>query len=154
MISQFLNSAATTGQLAGRIGAVAPLDFPGLGVEDSTRSEPRAVPNWSRAMDHAHKLDIQLTRHIDVSEALHYLIKQLGCDNWYAACHHEHLFVFRLTKGTVDKFAVRVECTAPVEKGVYHGSKAWSLSISPLHDQVDLEAGQARALQQGLAEIE
>ncbi len=104
-------------------------------------------------MDHTRKLELQLTRHIDVSEALHFLIQQLDCDNWYVACHHEHLFVFRLTKAGVDRFAVRVECTAPVEKGVYHGSKAWALSITPLHDELDLEPDQAHALQRGLAEL-
>jgi hypothetical protein len=104
-------------------------------------------------MDHPHKLDLQLTRHIDVTEVLHYLLGQLDCDNWYVACHHEHLFVFRLTKDSVDRFAVRVECTAPVEKGVYHDSKAWSLSISPLHSEGEIQPNQAKALQQGLAEI-
>ena len=102
-------------------------------------------------MDHAHKMDVHLAHHVDVSAALKLLVDQLGCDNWYVACHHEHLFVFRLTSGSTDKFAVRFECTAPVEKGVYHDSKAWSLSISPLHDQSELSETQLKQMQTGLA---
>jgi hypothetical protein len=104
-------------------------------------------------MDHAHKVDVPLAHHVDVSEAINYLVAQLACDNWYVACHHEHLFVVRLTKDTADKFAVRFECTAPVEKGIYHGSKAWSLSINLLHNEASLPEDMVIQLQRGLAEL-
>jgi hypothetical protein len=101
-------------------------------------------------MDHAPKMDIHLAHHIDVSAALKFLVHELGCESWYVACHHEHLFVFRLTSGTTDKFAVRFECTAPVEKGIYHDSKAWSLSISALHYQPELGEQELKQIQTGL----
>jgi hypothetical protein len=104
-------------------------------------------------VDHAHKVDVRLAHHVDVSEAISYLIHELGCDSWYVACHHDHLFVFRLTRDSTDRFAVRFECTAPVEKGIYHGSKAWSLSLSPLHDETCLTEEKVKQLQAGLAEL-
>jgi hypothetical protein len=102
-------------------------------------------------MDHAHKIDVPLAHQVDVSESIHFLLQLLGCENWYVACHHERLFVVRLTRGHADRFAVRFECTAPVEKGIYHGSKAWSLSISPLHDEAGLSSEMIKQVQAGLA---
>ena len=102
-------------------------------------------------MDHEHKVDVRLSHHVDVSQAIDYLKGELGCDSWYVACHHEHLFVFRLTRDSADRFAVRVECTAPVEKGIYYGSKAWSLSLSPLHHESSLTEEKIQQIQAGLA---
>ena len=68
-------------------------------------------------MDHAHKVDVPLAHTVDVSEATKCLLHQLDCDDWYVACHHEHLFVFHLTQGAVDRYAVSYQCTSPVEKG-------------------------------------
>jgi hypothetical protein len=104
-------------------------------------------------MEHGHKVDFPLAHHVDVGEAISYLVHQLECDNWYVACHHEHLFVFRLTLGSADKYAVKLECTAPVEKGVYHGSKAWFLSISPLHNSANLTEDEVKRLEAGLAAL-
>jgi hypothetical protein len=104
-------------------------------------------------VDHAHQVDIRLAHHVSVSEAVNYLVRELGCDAWYVACHHDHLFVLRLTGASADRFALRFECTAPVEKGIYHDSRAWSLSISPLHDETSLSESQAKHLQAGLAEL-
>ena len=104
-------------------------------------------------MDRAHHTDVRLAHPVNVSQALRYITHQLGCENWYVACHHEHLFVFRLAQGTEDKYAVRFECTSPVEKAVYHDSKAWSLSISPLHAQTQLTDEQIGRLRTGLAEL-
>ena len=55
-------------------------------------------------MDHAHKVDVPLVRHVEVSQATEYLLHELGCNGWYVACHHEDLFVFRLTKDGHDKY--------------------------------------------------
>ena len=104
-------------------------------------------------MDHPHKTAVRLAHHIDVSAALKFLVHQLGCDNWYVACHHEHVFVFRLTHDSIDKFAVRFECTEPVEKGIYHDSKAWSLSISSLPNQGELTEREVGQIETGLAEL-
>jgi hypothetical protein len=102
-------------------------------------------------VDYGHKVDFHLAHHVDVSEAISYLAQQLHCNSWYVACHHEHLFVFRLAQGSSDHYAVRVECNAPVEKGVYHGSRARSFSISPLHNEVNLTDKEVSELHAGLA---
>ena len=82
-------------------------------------------------MDHAHKVDVLLAHELDVGKATNFLLHQLDCDHWYVACHHEALFVYHLTKGAEDRYAVSFQCTPPVEHGIYHGSRAWSLSIIP-----------------------
>lgn len=104
-------------------------------------------------MDQAHKVDVELVQHVDVNAAVNYLLQQLGCDNWYVACHHEHLFVIRLTTGPANRFAVLFEGTSPVEKGIYDGSKAWSLSICPLHNEAGLTGEMVKHLQAGLAAL-
>ena len=52
-------------------------------------------------MDHAHKVNVPLADELDVSKATQFLLHELACDTWYVACHHEHLFVYRLAKGRV-----------------------------------------------------
>jgi hypothetical protein len=104
-------------------------------------------------MDVSHKFDIRMAHHVDLGAALKFLGKHLGCDSWYVACHHEHVFVLRLSNSAIDKFAVRFECTAPVEKGIYHDSKAWSLSITSLHDQRSLTEKEIKQIETGLAEV-
>jgi hypothetical protein len=104
-------------------------------------------------MDHTHKVDVPLAHRVDVSEATKYLLHQLHCDDWYVACHHDHLFVFRLTQGRVDRYAVCYQCTSPVEKGIYHGSKAWSMSIVPLRGEANLPEDTLREIKARLAEL-
>jgi hypothetical protein len=104
-------------------------------------------------MDHAHRVEVPLEHPLEVTEVLHYLQQELGCQSWYVACHHDHLFVFRLTKESRDRYAVSVECSGPTEKGVYHGSKTRSLSISPLHDASSLEPEDVKRLEAGLANL-
>jgi hypothetical protein len=104
-------------------------------------------------MDQAHKFDVPLAHQVDVSEALHYLVKELGCDDWYVACHHDHLFVFRLKQGSQDCYAVRIECHEPVEKGVFHQAKAWSLSISMLPHELARPSLNVKQLERGLARL-
>jgi hypothetical protein len=104
-------------------------------------------------MDHEHKVDIMLPHPVDVSEATKYLLHQLDCDEWYVACHHEHLFVLHLTQAAVDRYAVRFECTSPVEKGIYHGSKAWSMSIIPLRGEDNLQEERVKEIRARLAEL-
>ena len=104
-------------------------------------------------MEHAHKVDVRLVHQVEVSKATQFLLHQLECDNWYVACHHEHLFVYHFTKLGVDRYAACFECTPPMEKGIYHGSKAWSLSLIPLRDAEipgDKQLAQIRA---GLAQL-
>jgi hypothetical protein len=101
-------------------------------------------------MEHTHKVDVPLAHRVDVNEATQYLVHKLNCDSWYVACHHDHLFVFHLMKGTTKKYALRFECTSPVEKGIYHSSKAWSLSIIPLDGQENLSENLVNEIRDGL----
>ena len=104
-------------------------------------------------MEHEHKIEISLPHHVDVSEAAKYLLHQLDCDDWYVAAQREHLLVVHLSKESVHKYAVCFECTAPVEKAVYHGSKAWSLSILPLKDAEQLTHDKISAIKAGLGKV-
>ncbi len=104
-------------------------------------------------MDHAHKVDVLLAHEVDVSNATKFLLPQLDCDHWYVACHHEALFVYHLRKGGEDRYAVSFQCTAPVEKGIYHGSRAWSLSIIPLHGVEALPEAKEQAIKDGLTAL-
>jgi len=102
-------------------------------------------------MDHAHKTDVQLVHLVDVNHAVQFLLPKLDCDSWYVVCHHEHQFVFHLTKKGADRFAVSFECTPPVDKAIYHGSKAWELSIIPLHGEGSLQEDAVEEIKAGLA---
>ena len=104
-------------------------------------------------MDPARNVDFSLAHPVDVSQALQHLAHHLGCENWYVVCHHERLFVFRLTQGAKDRYAVKIECSAPMEKGVYHGSKTSSFAITPLHAQMPLTSEQVTELRAGMAEV-
>jgi hypothetical protein len=104
-------------------------------------------------MDHAHKVDLALAHPVDVSEATQLLLRKLGCDHWHVVCHHEHLFVDHLAKGAQDRYAVSFQCTPPVEKGVYRGSRAWSLSIIPLHGVEAVPETAVNEITAGLSEL-
>ncbi len=104
-------------------------------------------------MEHAHKVDVPLAHRVELDEATKYLLYKLDCDSWYVACHHEHLFVLHLTKGEVDQYAARFECNPPVEKGVFHTSRAWSLSIVPLAGQENLSQSAVKELRTALAAL-
>lgn len=104
-------------------------------------------------MEQTHKVDVPLAHRVEVNEVTKYLLHKLECDSWYVACHHGHLFVFHLTKAGVDQYAARFECTSPVEKGVYHTSRAWSLSIIPLAGQANLSETVVNELRAALAAL-
>ncbi|MGO8927071.1 MAG: hypothetical protein ACLQU3_09310 [Limisphaerales bacterium] len=104
-------------------------------------------------MNHTYKVDVLLAHEVDVSKATRFLLHQLDCDDWYVACHQESLFVYHLTKGATDRYAVSFQCTPPVEKGIYHGSRAWSLSIIPLHGGEALPEAKENEIKGGLAEL-
>ena len=61
--------------------------------------------------------------------------------------------MYHLTKGAEDRYAVSFQCTPPVEKGIYHGSRAWSLSIIPLHGVAALPEAKENEIKGGLAEL-
>ena len=92
-----------------------------------------------------------LAHEVEVSKATKFLLHHLDCDDWYVACHQEHLLVYHLTKGAEDRYAVSFQCTPPVEKGIYHGSRAWSLSVIPLHGVEALPENKVNDIRAGLA---
>ncbi|PYK10380.1 MAG: hypothetical protein DME65_10175 [Verrucomicrobia bacterium] len=70
------------------------------------------------------------------------------------ACRLDHLLIVQLSRQGRNEYAVRFECTSPVEKVIYHGSKAWSLAIIPLHDQKELSPGKMVERKSGLSCLE
>ena len=54
--------------------------------------------------------------------------------------------MYRLAKGGVDRYAVSFQCTPPVEKAIYHGSKTWALWIIPLHGVGDLPEAKVKEI--------
>jgi hypothetical protein len=104
-------------------------------------------------VEHSQTVEIRPCHRIEVSEAAKYLLAALACDEWFVACHHDHLLVIQLSQHGRHKYAVRFECTAPVDKAIYHGSKAWSISILPLGAQ-DLPSFKLEEIKAGLANLE
>lgn len=102
-------------------------------------------------MDHAHKVDLPLAHELDVSETTQFLLRELACDTWHVVCHHDHLFVYRLGQGGVDRYAVSFQCTPPVEKAIYRGSKTWAFSIIPLHGVEPVPEAKLKEIKAGLA---
>jgi hypothetical protein len=56
-----------------------------------------------------------------------------------------------LRQGGADRYAVCFDCSAPVEKGVYHGSLAWSIALVPLRGQQDIPEATVTRIEAGLA---
>ncbi len=104
-------------------------------------------------MEQHHKVAVPLAHRVGVTEVLQYLVHHLHCNSWYVAAHREHLFVFHLTDGDRKRFAACIECTAPVDKGIYHGSTASSVSVLALGDEPELSAEELSELRLGLTEL-
>ena len=78
----------------------------------------------------------------------------LDCDEWFVACQHDHLLVIELRRQGRNEYAVRFECSSPVDKAIYHGSKAWAISILPLHEQGGLQPSKLEEIKAGLLNLE
>lgn len=94
-----------------------------------------------------------MTHHLDVSRVTQHLVHQLDCDGWHVACRHDHQMVVQLTRGGVAAYGVSYECSPAVEKAIYHGSRAWALTIIPLHGQDNLPAHKVTEIKAGLGEL-
>ena len=99
------------------------------------------------------RVTLSLSHHLDVSRATQHLANQLDCDGWHVGCRHDHQVVVQLTRGGVARYGVSFECSPPVEKAIYHGSRAWALTIIPLHGEDNLPAHQVTATKAGLGEL-
>ena len=107
--------------------------------------------------DHPHipieRVTVSLGHHLEVGQIAQYLSGQLDCDSWHVAFRDDHRMVVLLTQGGSTRYAVSCECSPAVEKAVYHGNLAWSLTIIPHHSQDNLPAHKTSGIQSGLAHL-
>ena len=99
------------------------------------------------------RVAISLPHHLDVALATRCLLPHLNCDDWHVTCRHEHQMVVQLTRGSGVKFGISFDCSPPVEKAVYHGSRAWALTVIPLHGQDNLTAVTIAAIKAALGQV-
>lgn len=97
------------------------------------------------------RASLTLGHHVDVSHASHELARQLGCDGWHVVCQHEHQQVVQFTRDGSARYCVAFDCTPPVEKAVYHGSRAWALTIIPQHGEDNLPSTRVAEVKSALA---
>jgi len=100
-----------------------------------------------------HRITVSLLHHLDVAVVTQYLLGKLGCDAWYVVCHQRHQMVVRLTREGAARYCVSYDCSPPVEKGVYHGCRAWALAIIPLHGEDNLPEQKVAELKAGLSAL-
>lgn len=105
-------------------------------------------------MGQTQTVEIRPCHRIEVGEAARYLLAALDCDEWFVACQHDHLLIIELRRQGRNEYAVRFECTSPVDKAIYHGSKAWVISIFALHEPGDLPPSKLKEIKAGLANLE
>jgi hypothetical protein len=105
-------------------------------------------------VEHSPTVEIRPCHRVEVGEVAKYLLGALDCDEWIVACRHDHLLVIQLSQHGRHRYAVRFECTSPVDKAIYHGSKAWCFSILPLHDEDDLTPAKMEEVKAGLTKLE
>lgn len=107
--------------------------------------EPQDVP--------IERVTLSLSHHLEVSQVTHFLLNQLNCDAWHVACRHDHQMVVQLTLGGLARYGISFDCSPAVEKAVYHGSRAWALTIIPLHGNDNLPAQRLTEIKAGLAAL-
>jgi hypothetical protein len=100
-----------------------------------------------------HRVELSVSHLVEVNAATRCLMEQLGCDDWFVACRSEHLVVVRLLRGGVSHYAVSFRCTPSVEKAIYHGSRAWGISVIPLCAEDELRGDQVSRAKSALAGI-
>ncbi len=105
-------------------------------------------------MEHLNRIELRLPHRVDVSEIASHLLGPLGCDAWVVVCHHEHLLVLHLSQGDRLRYAVQIECTTPLEKAIFHGSKACALSIIALSEGNTLSPEQIADLKARLSHLQ
>jgi len=100
---------------------------------------------------HHHRVELLPGHLVDVPQASHRLLQELRCDDWFVASRNDHQCVVRLTRSGVPHYAVSFQCTPAVDKAIYHGSRAWSVSIIPLENEHDLDTETLQRVKAGLA---
>jgi len=100
-----------------------------------------------------HRVMLSLTHQLEVSRATHYLLQHLDCDGWSVGSRHDHQLVVQLTRGGDATYGVAYDCSPAVEKAVYHGNRAWALTIIPLRGKDNLPADKVTEIKAGLGEL-
>ena len=96
---------------------------------------------------------ICLFHRVDAAKAAQYLAHLLRCDHWYVVRRLDHQLVVHLSQHGVDRYAVSFECTAPVDKSIYHGSMTSHLSVVSLQDEPELSEDAIEQIKSGLAHL-
>lgn len=96
---------------------------------------------------------VSLSHHVEVNQATQFLQRSLACDGWHVMCRHDHQLVVQLTRGGVATYGISYECSPAVEKAIYHGSRAWSLTIIPLHGSDNLSPLKVSEVKAGLSAL-
>ena len=104
-------------------------------------------------MEQQHKALLSSGHRLDMTEAIRFLMHQLACDDWYVACHHEHLYVVHLVQEGLKRYAICFEGLPTCEKGVYHGSVVCSVSAVPLGLEHDLSHEKLAEIRSGLIDL-
>jgi hypothetical protein len=121
------------------------------GLEMTCAPPERSSPNPQSDSAPSHRVTLTLDHHLDVSLVTSFLVHQLGCDGWHVASRHDHQLVVQLTRGGVARYCLAYDCSPPIEKAVYHGSRAWALAIIPVHGEADLAENRVAEIKSGLA---
>ena len=130
---------------------------PGQSMGEARTSSPGSDRSAQDCSDetqhhpHHHRIEMLPGHLVDVPETSHWLLQELKCDDWFVACRNNHQCVVRLTRGGIPHYAVSFQCTPAVDKAIYHGSRAWSVSIIPLDNEADLDAETLHRVKAGLA---
>ena len=98
------------------------------------------------------RVEMKLPHLLDVNLATQILLKELGCDEWYVACRHDHQVIVRLAKASIVTFAISFQCRPEVEKAIYHGGRAWALSIIALVPEANLSSSQIESVRAALSD--
>jgi hypothetical protein len=120
------------------------------GTIEFIRPEPGRVEQSFRKADACRRVEVTFSHLVEVNRATECLLQQFHCDSWHVACQHEAQPVIRMMRSSVIRYAVCYECRPAVEKAIYHGSRAWALSIIPLNRKDNLTAEQLASLKSAL----
>jgi hypothetical protein len=102
---------------------------------------------------HHHRIELLPGHLVDVQQASHCLLQELRCDDWFVASRNEHQYVIRLLRRGLPHYAVSFQCTPCVDKAIYHGSRAWSVTIIPLQGEDDLLPETLKHVKTALTEL-
>ncbi len=103
--------------------------------EPRTDHSPEEETAAIQAHPHHHRIEFLPGHLVDVPQASHRLLQELKCDDWFVASRNDHQCVVRLMRAGVPHYAVSFQCAPCVNKAIFHGSRAWSVSIIPLHGE-------------------